>query len=139
MKSYEAEKYMNTKNKFAAVLRSAMKWGNANKIMLAVDFIKFYNKIEPNVKIVIKNIEIIDYFLYLDDVERDNVNRLLAENRETNMTLVQIMKKEGKIEGLIEGKLEDARNMLAEGLDILMICRITGLSEDEVKKLGKNG
>jgi len=142
MKSYEAEKYMNTKNKFIAVLRSAMKWSEADKIMLALNFIKSYKNIEPDIKIVIKNIEIIDFFLYLDNIERDNVNHLLVKNREMNMSIVQELKKEGitegKIAGKLEGKLEDAKNMLIEGLDISLISKITGLSVNEIQELDKN-
>ena len=45
----------------------------------------------------------------------------------------------GKAEGLAEGKnaarCEMARNLLKEGLSMDLICRTTGLSEEEVLKL----
>ncbi len=44
-------------------------------------------------------------------------------------------KEEGRLEGILEGKIETAKNMLAEGLDIKMISHITGLSLSEIEKL----
>ena len=48
-------------------------------------------------------------------------------------------KAEGLAEGLAEGKnevrCEMARNLLKEGLSMDLICRTTGLSEEEVLKL----
>ena len=38
-------------------------------------------------------------------------------------------------QGIKEGKADDARNMLREGLKIDLIVKITGLSETEVLKL----
>ncbi len=47
---------------------------------------------------------------------------------------------EGKIEGLAEGAVkrneEIARNMLSEGIDIALICKITGLTEEKLVGLG---
>ena len=67
--------------------------------------------------------------------EQDVINQLyyakekgLAEGR-----------KEGREEGLAEGKTEErleiAKKMLKEGLSVDLICRTTGLSEEEVLKL----
>ena len=41
-------------------------------------------------------------------------------------------REEGKIEGKKDGKLDDARNMIAEGFSIDVIVRITGLSEEDI-------
>lgn len=38
-------------------------------------------------------------------------------------------------EGIIEGKLEDARKMLEKGLDIELILEITGLPREQVVAL----
>lgn len=46
-------------------------------------------------------------------------------------------KAEGRIEGKLEGKAEVARTALGEGLDIDMVCKITGLSRETVMKLKK--
>ena len=43
----------------------------------------------------------------------------------------------GKAEGRAEGKLEVARKMLSEGLDMELVAKVTNLSDDELKKLGK--
>ena len=67
--------------------------------------------------------------------EQDVINQLyyakekgLAEGR-----------KEGREEGLAEGKTEErleiAKKMLNEGLSVDLICRTTGLSEEDVLKL----
>ena len=42
---------------------------------------------------------------------------------------------EGRLEGQLEGKLETARNMLAEGMGLQTIMKITGLSEEQLKKI----
>jgi predicted transposase/invertase (TIGR01784 family) len=42
---------------------------------------------------------------------------------------------EGKVEGKIEGKIETARNGLKMGLPIEVICKMTGLSIEEIEKL----
>lgn len=41
-------------------------------------------------------------------------------------------------EGRIEGKLEDVKNMLKEKLPIDLICKITGVEKDEIKKIEKS-
>ena len=63
--------------------------------------------------------------------EQDVINQLyyakeegLAEGRE-----------EGLAEGKTEERLEIAKKMLKEGLSVDLICRTTGLSEEEVLKL----
>ena len=40
-----------------------------------------------------------------------------------------------KEEGKIEGKIEDAIKMLEKGLEISLICEITGLTEKEINEL----
>ena len=47
----------------------------------------------------------------------------------------QTVKYGGLKEGRVEGKIETAKNILAEGLNIKMISHITGLSVSEVEKL----
>ena len=42
---------------------------------------------------------------------------------------------EGKALGIIENKIEIAKNMLKENLDIKMVSKVTGLTEKEVQKL----
>ncbi|MDA3939137.1 MAG: hypothetical protein PF693_07495 [Spirochaetia bacterium] len=44
-------------------------------------------------------------------------------------------KEEGRLEGRLEEKIETAKNMLIEGLDIKMISHITELSISEIEKL----
>jgi predicted transposase/invertase (TIGR01784 family) len=44
-------------------------------------------------------------------------------------------REEGRAEGLTEGKLLIARNLLSKGVDIKLISETTGLSEEELKSL----
>ena len=67
--------------------------------------------------------------------EQDVINQLyyakeegLAEGREEG-------REEGRAEGEAKKSLEIAKKMLKEGLSVDLICRTTGLSEEEVLKL----
>ncbi len=62
----------------------------------------------------------------------------LAEVKPMLAKVADQIRDEGKEEGIQEGKIEDARKMLDEGLDIPMIARITGLSEELISGI-KNG
>lgn len=42
---------------------------------------------------------------------------------------------EGEAKGEEKAKLEDAKKMKAEGIDIEIICRITGFSAEKIGKL----
>lgn len=50
--------------------------------------------------------------------------------QKTNRELIQTGRKEGKK----EGKIEVIKNMLKENLSISLISKITGLTEEEIKK-----
>ncbi|OSK27368.1 hypothetical protein EAMG_05534, partial [Escherichia coli M056] len=41
----------------------------------------------------------------------------------------------GEHQGLEKGRTEIARNMLADGMDIAQVMRLTGLSEEQLKKI----
>ncbi len=64
LKSEDAKKYRKTKNKFVAVLRSAMKWKSSKKVFLAFDFIHYYSILEEDITITLKNIDVIEYYLF---------------------------------------------------------------------------
>ena len=42
---------------------------------------------------------------------------------------------EGRAEGREEGKLETAKGFLKEGVPIAIICKVTGLSQEEIRCL----
>ena len=136
MKSFEAKEFIETKNRFIAALRSAMKWDKSDKIILALDFIKGYMLLEERVKVAIKNIDIIEYFLYINKEEKLTIAELLRENRDTNMTIVQEFIKEGEIKGRLEGKLDDARKMINKGFIIEDILEITELYREDLINAG---
>nr|WP_015141717.1 Rpn family recombination-promoting nuclease/putative transposase [Clostridium perfringens]AFV15134.1 hypothetical protein pCpb2-CP1_46 [Clostridium perfringens] len=81
------------------------------------------------------------YRLSMDSKEREQYNmrekaiydRISAlENAEAKG------KKEGKLEGKLESKLEVVRESLSQGLEISLISKITGLSEEEILKIKKD-
>jgi len=70
----------------------------------------------------------------------------MAAVREAELRLraaIKESKKEGKIEGLKEGKIEGikevkidvAKKLLEKGMDIVAISQITGLLEEEIRRL----
>ncbi|OLN32245.1 hypothetical protein [Desulfosporosinus metallidurans] len=49
-----------------------------------------------------------------------------------------IVAEKAKLEGRLEGKLEDARNALIEGIDPIIIAKITGLPLETIQKIKVN-
>ena len=81
------------------------------------------------------------YRLSMDSKEREQYNmrekaiydRISAlENAEAKG------KKEGKLEGKLESKLEVVKESLSQGLEISLISKIKGLSEEEILKIKKD-
>lgn len=91
----------------------------------------------------------------IETYDKDEILRLQAQLREDNERELQSMKafarkeglEEGRAEGIKEGLAEGkaqgikensimiAKNMLGMGLDITIISKATGLSEEEIIKL----
>jgi predicted transposase/invertase (TIGR01784 family) len=46
----------------------------------------------------------------------------------------EMFKAEGKTEGILERKLEDARRMLSRGIELAVVADVTELSEKEIRK-----
>lgn len=51
-------------------------------------------------------------------------------------TIAELITKEARSEGKLEGKLEDAHRMLADGLPVEKVLQYTGLSLDELRRAG---
>ncbi len=154
LKDYQAEHYVETKNRFIAVLRSAMRYDIAKKISLAVECIRGYGYIEEDIRNIEKNIDIIEYFLEITAGEKEAIIDMMEERREPNM-IVQELKKRGYQEGLRQGKLdgmqqgmqqgiqqgkieakrEAAHALLEENMSVEKISKITGLAVDEIEGL----
>lgn len=68
------------------------------------------------------------------------------ETGEKIMTLAEQLKLEGemrgelkgKVEGKLEGKLETAQEMIAQGLDLNLIAKVTRLPLEKIKALKKH-
>jgi predicted transposase/invertase (TIGR01784 family) len=87
--------------------------------------------------------EVLDYLKCSDEERLDYENykeslHYQASMYESTYVIGRIEGKiEGKIEGIQEGKLETAKAMLQEGLDVQLIVKITGLTEQAVLSLRK--
>ena len=149
LKADDADKYRRTKNKFIAVLRSAMKWKSSKKVFMAFDFIKYYSILEEDVKLLQKHIDIIEYYFYLTNDQLSELIDLMNKGEKTGMLVQEIINRgikkgetkgkiegkiEGIIEGIIEGKLKDAKKMHEKGFSLKDILDITELTEEDLKK-----
>lgn len=82
--------------------------------------------------------------------EKDKIEKILKnlgkEMDEPMMQVIEMLKEErmklkeesineGRIKGKIEGKIEDIKNMLKEKLPIDLICRITGMTKEEINRI----
>ena len=70
------------------------------------------------------------------DAERFNRKEIYKSMEAEYMTLLEKLEEKGKMEGIIEGKIETARNLKAEGIDIAIIQKTTGLTEEQLKEAG---
>ncbi len=78
---------------------------------------------------------------------KEKVDEILKDIEEVEKSMMQIIEtlneerakliKDSIEEGRIKGKIEDIKNMLNEKIPIEVISRITGINEDEVKKIGE--
>jgi hypothetical protein len=116
VKDHEAAKYIETKNRFIAVLRAAMKHEIQNKIALAVELIKCYNDTENDVNTFEKNMDAIDFFLEIRLGDREKILEKLEEKEET-VRLGSELRKRGYDKGVAEGRIEGLRLGREEGLD----------------------
>ena len=66
------------------------------------------------------------------DAERFNRKEIYKSLETEYMTLLEKLEEKGKI----EGKIETARNLKAEGIDIAIILKTTGLTEEQLKEAG---
>lgn len=51
------------------------------------------------------------------------------------MTIAQQLEQKGREKGRMEGKMEVARNLLAKGIPLESVRELTGLSDDDLKKI----
>ena len=69
------------------------------------------------------------------------MEKIYTKNEEVRAMLIKALEKErrqlvptGKIEGKIEERREIVKKILKEGLEIIFISKITGLSEKEIQQ-----
>ena len=142
LKDHQAEQYRKTRNRFIAVLRSAMRYETDKKLSLAVEWIQDYGYIEKDIRLIEKNLVIMEYFLEITEPEKEIIIEMMEERRYSNM-IVQELKRRGYQEGVQQGmeqgkheaKQETARALLDEDMSIEKISQITGLSVEEIEDL----
>jgi len=77
----------------------------------------------------------------IEKVDYKSLEKIYTNKEEVRSMLINALEKERKEifkKGKIEGKIEAAKNLLAEGLSISFIAKVTGLSEAEILKLQSN-
>ncbi|MDD3340228.1 MAG: Rpn family recombination-promoting nuclease/putative transposase [Lachnospiraceae bacterium] len=73
--------------------------------------------------------------LTLRELSADEKIRMQCEAREMYEHDMASAIHKGRTEGKLKGKLEDALNMLKDGMSHDLICKYTGLSEDDINNL----
>jgi predicted transposase/invertase (TIGR01784 family) len=70
------------------------------------------------------------------ELEKNEMNlKIYRDYKNTVDTAFDEGKLEGKIEGKLEGKIETATELKNFGVDLKIIAKATGLSEEEIDKL----
>jgi predicted transposase YdaD len=101
-------------------------------------FEKIKEKIKGNRIIEVIN-EVITLLLERINVPNEEIGKIKAHISEGRLEQMFEMLVDYDVQKVrMEGKLEVARNLLKEGIDISVIIKATGLPEEEVKKLKEN-
>lgn len=108
----------------------------SNKLEEWLTFISFENMEELK---MIENEKVKKAEEELEYLSGDEAERRIAYLRETaeidRKFAMTAARDQGRAEGKIEEKIETAKKMLAEEMDINLIIKITGLTKDEIEKL----
>jgi len=72
----------------------------------------------------------------LQIISQDKKARMLYEAREAELRDQLTRMKSEKDKGRAEGRAEVAKNLLELGMEIAMVAKATGMTEEEIKKLG---
>ncbi|EMO21822.1 hypothetical protein LEP1GSC168_0156 [Leptospira santarosai str. HAI134] len=78
------------------------------------------------------------YIFSVRELKPTEISKVLSHSRinrdyeDLAMTTAERLRQEGKI----EGKIEDAKNMLLNGASLEFVLKITGLTEQELKDHG---
>ena len=115
LKDHQAEQYRKTKNRFIAVLRSAMRYETDKKLSLAVEWIQDYGYIEKDIRLIEKNLVIMEYFLEITEPEKEIIIEMMEERRDSNM-IVQELKRRGYQEGMEEGVQQGIQKGIQQGV-----------------------
>jgi quinol monooxygenase YgiN len=157
MKDYQAELFLETKNRFLAVMRAAMKYDMRKKIFLAVEMLTNYYYLEKEIKSFYRNSDIIEYFLVIGKDEKDRIIEELESKQEGEMVVQELLNRgieKGRMQGIEEGIEQGIEkgiekgieqgieqtvlSMRMNGLSYAMVQKITGLSREKIKEIEKN-
>lgn len=83
-----------------------------------------------------KNQKIKKAYELLQIISQDKKARMLYETREAELRDQLTRMKSEKVKGRAEGRMEVAKNLLEMGMEISMVAKATGMTEEEIKELG---
>ncbi|HNU92121.1 MAG TPA: hypothetical protein PKO25_09630 [Spirochaetota bacterium] len=117
---------------------TAIRCERDKKLSLAVEWILDYGYIEKDIRLIEKNLVIMEYFLEITEPEKEIIIEMMEERRDSNM-IVQELKRRGYQEGMEQGKYEakqeTAQALLNENMSVEKISKITGLDVGEIESL----
>jgi len=85
---------------------------------------------------------VLRYIIHTTEINLKKIKKLVEEEQiekggDVVMTTAEKLKQEGRQEGILKGKLETARKMIAKGLNPQLIASVTGLKPGQIQKLRK--
>ncbi len=118
---------------------------NKNPLQNDLDeWIYFFKNSEIKESFKVKNIQLLKEkldLLKMPESERKAYERFLI-NKASEKDVIETAKLEGKIEGKLEGKREGkseiAQELLAEGMPVDLISKVTDLAKEEILRLRGN-
>ena len=110
-----------------------------------------FDKIAQNINYLMLNgkgqfvLQLLSYIMAIDEEHRSVAeltrlihNKLSPDAEKEIMSLAEILRQEGKLDGELKRNIEIAKKMLVDGVEPAFVAKYTEMSLEEVKKLQKN-
>ena len=133
--------FVRSENPVAAALLSKMGFSKEEKIHVRLEFMRMLlrMKLDP------ARMELLATFFYtylkMNRQEEQRFQQELGKIDEKEASAIMQMTtpwhEKGRAEGKLEGKVEDAKNMLLLGLDVETVVKVTGMDRGKVEDLKK--
>ena|GEM_PF-3958751 len=129
---------------------TAIRCERDKKLSLAVEWILDYGYIEKDIRLIEKNLVIMEYFLEITEPEKEIIIEIMEERRDSNMIVQELKRRgyregmehgiqqgvqQGKEQGKLEARRETAQALLNENMSAEKISKITGLDVGEIESL----